>query len=143
MYNYQPPNFIQRPDERWTVGAMGHYNFNDALELYSEISYMDNVSDAQIAPSGAFFVTNTLPCGNPLLSAQQFQQLCGQFGLTAADTQTVYIGRRNVEGGFRTNLTNHTSNRIVFGARGEINDAWSYDVHLNTGRVVLAQDVPE
>ena len=139
LYNYQPPNFIQRPDERYTVGAIGHYNFNDALELYAEVSYMDDLSDAQIAPSGAFFVTNTLPCGNPFLSAQQFQQLCGQFGLTTADTQTVYIGRRNVEGGFRTNLTTHTSNRIVVGARGEINDAWGYDVHVNTGRVRLAQ----
>jgi len=139
LYNYQPPNFIQRPDERYTVGALGHYRFNDAFEAYAEISYMDDVSDAQIAPSGAFFVTNTLPCGNPLLSAQQFQRLCGDFGLTTADTQTVYIGRRNVEGGFRTNLTTHTSNRIVLGARGEITDAWSYDVHVNTGRVKLAQ----
>ena len=139
LYNYQPPNFIQRPDERYTVGALGHYRFNDALEAYAEISYMDDVSDAQIAPSGAFFVTSTLPCGNPLLSAQQFQVLCGDYGLTAADTQTVYIGRRNVEGGFRTNLTTHVSNRIVVGARGEINDAWSYDAHVNTGRVKLAQ----
>ena len=139
LYNYQPPNFIQRPDERYTVGAIGHYRFNDAFEAYAEVSYMDDVSDAQIAPSGAFFVTSTLPCGNPLLSAQQFQVLCGDYGLTTADTQTVYIGRRNVEGGFRTNLTTHVSNRIVVGARGEITDAWSYDVHVNTGRVKLAQ----
>ena len=70
-------------------------------------------------------MTSSLSCGNPLLSPQQFDQLCGQFGLTTADTQTVYIGRRNVEGGFRTNLTTHVSNRIVVGARGEINDAKS------------------
>ena len=139
LYNYQPPNFIQRPDERYTVGALGHYRFNDAFEAYAEVSYMDDVSDAQIAPSGAFFVTSTLPCGNPLLSAQQFQVLCGDYGLTAADTQTVYIGRRNVEGGFRTNLTTHVSNRIVVGARGDITDAWSYDAHVMSGRVKLAQ----
>jgi outer membrane receptor protein involved in Fe transport len=139
LYNYQPPNFIQRPDERWTVGALGHYRVNDAFEVYGEVSFMDDVSDAQIAPSGAFFVTNTLSCGNPLMSAQQFDQLCGQFGLTAADTQTVYIGRRNVEGGFRTNLTRHSSSRIVAGARGEINEAWSYDLHVNTAQVSLSQ----
>ena len=139
LYNYQPPNHLQRPDERWVVGALGHYNFNDSFEVYSEVSFMEDTSDSQIAPSGAFFVTNTLPCGNPFLSAQQFDQLCGQFGLTTADTQTVYIGRRNVEGGNRTNLTSHTSNRIVVGARGEISDAWSYDVHLNTSQVTLSQ----
>ena len=139
LYNYQPPNHLQRPDERRTVGALGHYNFNDSLEVYGEVSFMDDKSNAQIAPSGAFFITNTLPCGNPLLSAQQFDQLCGQFGLTTADTQLVYIGRRNVEGGFRANDTRHTSNRMVFGVRGEINDAWSYDAHLNTSAVTIAQ----
>ena len=139
LYNYQPPNHLQRPDTRITVGAMGHYNISDAFEVYSEVSFMDNNANSQIAPSGAFFVTSTLPCGNPLLSAQQFQQLCGQWGLTAADTQTVYIGRRNVEGGFRQNDTRHTSNRIVVGARGEINDAWSYDLYVNTSSVTLAQ----
>jgi outer membrane receptor protein involved in Fe transport len=139
LYNYQPPNHLQRPDERITVGAMGHYNFNDSFEVYSEISFMDNKANSQIAPSGAFFVTSTLNCGNPLMSAQQFQQLCGQFGLTAADTQTVYTGRRNVEGGFRQNDTRHTSNRIVVGARGEINEAWSYDVYGNFSQVTLAQ----
>jgi outer membrane receptor protein involved in Fe transport len=139
LYNYQPPNHLQRPDERITVGALGYFTFNDAFEVYAEISYMDDKSVAQIAPSGAFFVTNSLPCGNPLLSAQQFDQLCGQFGLTTADTQTVYIGRRNVEGGFRQDTQRNTANRIVIGARGEINEAWSYDVHGNFGQVAHSQ----
>ena len=139
LYNYQPPNHLQRPDERITVGALGYYRFNDAFEAYAEISYMDDKSVAQIAPSGAFFVTNSLSCGNPLLSAQQFDQLCGQFGLTAADTQTVYIGRRNVEGGFRQDTQRNTASRIVVGARGDINEAWSYDVHGNFGQVAHSQ----
>jgi outer membrane receptor protein involved in Fe transport len=138
VYNYQPPNHLQRPDERVTVGAMGHYNFSDALEMYAEVSYHDNKGVAQIAPSGAFFVTSTLPCGNPFLSAQQFQQLCGQFGLTTADIQNVYLGRRNVEGGFRQDTKRNTSNRIVLGARGEINEAWSYDVHVNGSQVAYS-----
>jgi outer membrane receptor protein involved in Fe transport len=139
VYNYQPPNHLQRPDERITVGAIGHYTFSDAFEVYSEISYMDNQSVAQIAPSGAFFVTSTLPCGNPFLSAQQFDQLCGQFGLTTDDIQTVYLGRRNVEGGFRQDTQRNTANRIVLGARGEINEAWSYDIHGNFGQVAHSQ----
>lgn len=139
LYNYQPPNHLQRPDERRTVGALGHYTFGEELEFYSEISFMDDKSNAQIAPSGAFFVTNSLSCGNPLLSQQQFDLLCGNFGLTANDRQTVYIGRRNVEGGFRQNDIRHTASRIVVGARGELTDAWSYDVYLNTSQVTLAQ----
>jgi outer membrane receptor protein involved in Fe transport len=138
LYNYQPPNHLQRPDERVTVGAVGHYNFNDSLEVYSEISYMDDKSVAQIAPSGNFFRTGTLNCDNPLFSAQQFDALCGQFGLGPDDDQIVYTGRRNVEGGFRQDTNRHTSSRIVIGARGEINEAWSYDVHGNFGQVAFS-----
>jgi outer membrane receptor protein involved in Fe transport len=138
-YNYQPPNHYQRPDERITVGALGFYTLNDALEVYAEVSFMDDKSVAQIAPSGAFFVTSTLSCGNPFLSAQQFDQLCGQFGLTTNDIQNVYLGRRNVEGGFRQDTQRNTSSRIVLGARGEINDAWSYDIHGNFGQVSHSQ----
>ena len=135
LYNFQPPNHLQRPDERITVGALGHFTISDALEVYAEISYMDDKSVAQIAPSGNFFRTNTLNCNNPLLSPQQFDAICGQFGLTTADTQTVYIGRRNVEGGNRQSTVRHTSNRVVLGARGEINDTWSYDAYANFGQV--------
>ena len=142
LYNFQPPNHIQRPDERVTVGAIGHYNFNDSFEVYSEVSYMDDKSVAQIAPSGNFFRTNQLNCNNPLFSPQQYQALCGDFGIAPVDPvtgepnfQTVYTGRRNVEGGFRQDTARHTASRIVAGARGEINDAWSYDVHLNTSQV--------
>jgi outer membrane receptor protein involved in Fe transport len=139
LYNYQPPNHLQRPDERRTVGALGHYNVSDAFEVYAEVSFMDDVSNAQIAPSGAFFVTSSIPCGNPLMSAQQFDRICTQYGLTAADSTPVYIGRRNVEGGFRNDDVRHTASRIVVGARGEINDAWSYDIHGNFGQVTLGR----
>jgi outer membrane receptor protein involved in Fe transport len=139
LYNYQPPNHLQRPDERRTVGALGHYSVSDALEVYAEVSYMDDVSNAQIAPSGAFFITNEIPCGNPLMSAQQFDRICTQYGLTTADISPVYIGRRNVEGGFRNDDVRHTASRIVVGARGEINDAWSYDIHGNFGHVNLGR----
>ncbi|RLQ22161.1 TonB-dependent receptor [Seongchinamella sediminis] len=128
-YNYGPLNYFQRPDERYTAGAFGRYEINEHVETYTELMFMDDRSVSQIAPSGAFFVTDTLACGNPLLSDQQFEQLCGQFGLTEDDIQTAYLGRRNVEGGPRQQDLRHTSFRGVFGLRGDINDTWSYDVY--------------
>ena len=129
LYNYGPLNYYQRPDERYTFGGVAHYEINRAAEVYSEVGFMNNRTVAQIAPSGAFFVTNTLPCSNPFLSEQQFDAVCGSLGLTADDTQTVFIGRRNVEGGPRQSDLTHTTWRGVFGVRGDINDAWSYDVY--------------
>jgi outer membrane receptor protein involved in Fe transport len=99
--------------------------------------FMDNRSQSQIAPSGAFFVTNSIPCGNPLLSDQQFEQLCGQFGLTEEDTQIAYLGRRNIEGGPRGDDLRHTTFRIVAGARGDINDTWRYDAYLQYSEVSM------
>jgi outer membrane receptor protein involved in Fe transport len=139
LYNYQPPNYFQRPDERIIAGATGHYSFSEALDVFAEMSYMDDKTVAQIAPSGAFFVTTTIPCGNPLLSAQQFQLLCGDFNLTAADTQSVLLGRRNVEGGFRQDTLRHTSSRVVVGARGDINETWSYEAYANFGQSAVSE----
>ena len=128
-YNYGPLNYYQRPDERYTGGAFGRYQMNEHAEAYMEVMFMDDRTVSQIAPSGAFFITNTLPCGNPLLSDQQFEQMCGQFGKTEDDIQTVYLGRRNVEGGPRQQDLRHTNFRGVFGLRGDINDTWRYDFY--------------
>ena len=120
LFNYAPSNYFQRPDRRWTAGLFAHYDLHDQIEAYTEFMFMDNRSVAQIAPSGAFFVTDTLGCGNPFLSQQQFEALCGAYGLTRDDSQQVFIGRRNVEGGNRQNDLHHTSYRGVFGLRGDL-----------------------
>lgn len=139
LYNYAPDNFFQRPDERYTGGAFAHYDINEHVEVYSELMFMDDRSNAQIAPSGAFFVTSELSCGNPLMSEQQFQVLCADNGLTAEDTTPTFIGRRNVEGGFRNDDIRHTSFRGVFGLRGDINETWRYDFYGQYSEVSMEQ----
>jgi outer membrane receptor protein involved in Fe transport len=132
-YNFAPLNYYMRPDERITFGALGHYAFGESLEVYFETHLMQYKSDAQIAESGNFYATESLYCGNPMLSAQQFELLCAQYNLTTNDWQTVWIGRRNVEGGPRTNIFEHESARGVLGARGAIGSHWSYDLFANYG----------
>ncbi len=129
IYNYGPLNFYQRPDERYTAGALGRYQINEHVETYGELSFMDNQTLSQIAPSGSFFLSPTISCSNPLLSDQQVQAICGDYGLGADDSQTVTIGRRNVEGGPRQQDLRHTTFRGVFGFRGEINETWRYDIY--------------
>ena len=137
FYNYGPLNHFQRPDERYTGGLFGHYEFADELEVYTEVQFMDDRSLAQIAPSGAFFVTSQIPCENPLLSQQQFDTLgCTSVNDVAAPW---YIGRRNVEGGPRFDDLRHTSLRLLAGVRGDINDQWSYDVFMNSSRMRFSQ----
>ena len=51
-YNYAPLNHYQRPDERFTGGMFGHYEVNEHFEAYMEFQFMDDRTNAQIAPSG-------------------------------------------------------------------------------------------
>jgi outer membrane receptor protein involved in Fe transport len=135
LFNYGPSNYFQRPDRRWTAGLFAHYDLHDKVETYAEFMFMDNRSVAQIAPSGAFFVTNSLHCGNAFLSRQQFDALCGAYGLTRDDRQQVFIGRRNVEGGNRQHDLRHTSYRGVFGLRGQLSENWRYDLYYQYAEV--------
>lgn len=140
QYNYGPLNYFQRPDERYTYGAFGHYQINDKAEAYAQVMAADYSTVAQIAPSGDFFSTSTINCGNPLLSAQQSAAIGCSAGDIAADTVTdMYIGRRNVEGGGRQDDLNLNSFRTVIGVRGEINPAWTYDVAGQYSKVRLSR----
>lgn len=128
QYNYGPLNYYQRPDERYTAGAFARYQINEHVETYTELMFMDNQTNAQIAPSGSFFLTVPVACSNPLLSDQQVGAICGDYGLGPTDTQDVLVGRRNVEGGPRNQDLRHTSFRGVLGFRGDINETWRYDL---------------
>ncbi|MDE2464656.1 MAG: TonB-dependent receptor [Alphaproteobacteria bacterium] len=140
QYNYGPLNYFQRPDTRYSFGAFSHYKVNDHVEVYSQLMFTNYETLAQIAPSGDFFRTNTINCGNPLLSSSQLTDI----GCTAADIAAnsnvgMYIGRRNVEGGPRIDDLQYTSYRAILGFRGEITKGWNYDVSGQYAKVLLSE----
>jgi len=128
VYNYAPHNFMQRPDEKYLAGGFVNYEWNRHFEAYANVMFMDDYTDAQIAPSGNFGNTDQLNCDNPMLSPQQRQLLCTNAGYGPNDMANVLILRRNVEGGPRVAQLRHTAFRLAAGLKGEINDAWSYNV---------------
>ena len=127
VYNYAPDNFMQRPDKRWAGGGFLNYTWHQAAQGYAEVMYMDDYTDAQIAPSGDFGNTSFVNCDNPMLSAQQRQLLCTNNGWGPHDLAEVTILRRNVEGGGRVAQLRHTNIRISAGLKGELSRAWNYD----------------
>jgi iron complex outermembrane recepter protein len=160
-YNYGALNYMQRPDVRWTGGYEAHYQAAPWADVYSSFMFMDDHTLAQIAPSGLFLGTgrNLLPsavagtkpayvevnCSNPLMTAQENQDLCGLAGsgVYASGPEAgrydgsgniypgqalLYIGRRDIEGGNRIDDLRHTSYRMVTGVKGDLDQNWSYDV---------------
>jgi iron complex outermembrane receptor protein len=139
-YNFAPLNYIQRPDQRYTAGEFSHYEISNSLDLYSSFMFMDDNSTGQIAPSGSFLgdVNFAIPCNDPLLSAAQANTLCGASAGTSTIANAI-IGRRDVEGGPRTQTTEHMDFRFVIGARGDIGDGWHYDISDEFSRSLLSE----
>jgi iron complex outermembrane receptor protein len=100
---------------------------------------MDDHTVAQIAPSGIFGSTFNISCTNPMLSAQEVQQICGQFGYVGSNPNVIIL-KRNVEGGNRQDDLRHTDYRAVVGLKGDLNDAWHYDVYAQYGASILAEE---
>lgn len=135
-YNYAPVNHFMRPDTRYSLGAFLNYEANDNFKPYMETSFTSDRTRAQIAESGTFFNTYyEIPLNSPTISDTQRAQIAARFGLDpATDSFGAYIGKRNVEGGPRTDILEHQAFRIVIGAEGDINDDWSYDVSYQHGQ---------
>jgi iron complex outermembrane receptor protein len=152
-YNFAPENYYQVPNERWTMGTFVNYEINSHATAYMEAMFTRNTSEAQIAESGDFGNGSIIPCNDPLLTAAEQSFICSPAnlaaqgnlnltypGATAGSSITtpaalLYILRRNVEGGPRIATFSTDAAREVFGVRGDINDAWSYDVYAQHSSV--------
>ena len=129
-FNYGPYNFLQRPDTHYNLGVMGHYEINPMADVYTQLMFMDDFSESQVAPGGIFYGTNfTVPCNNPYLTPAELTTFCG--GSNSAATNFVLRpGKRNVEGGGRDQTLHHQDYRLQIGVRGQLDKVWSYDTYI-------------
>ncbi|HET9106146.1 MAG TPA: TonB-dependent receptor [Steroidobacteraceae bacterium] len=139
-YNFGPANFFQRPDERYLAGALMHYTFNPHATFYSDTMFMDDQSLAQIAPSATFFNAFKVNCNNPFLSPSEVTSWCTDEGLGPNGFASMYIGRRNIEGGARVDNLEHVEFLENLGLKGQINSAWTYDAHFQYGFTDLLEN---
>ncbi|MDQ7017798.1 MAG: TonB-dependent receptor [Robiginitomaculum sp.] len=127
-FNFNPFNFMQRPSEKFNFTTMAHYEIKPNLEAYLDLSLTDNQTNAQIAPSGTFAAHNpSIPCSNPFFGSGP-GSFFDAFGCTGPnDNATVFILRRDVEGGPRNSDLNLTTFRMVGGFRGTLKDNIDWD----------------
>ncbi|WP_229408535.1 TonB-dependent receptor domain-containing protein [Massilia yuzhufengensis] len=139
QYNFGPLNYFRRPSERFTFSSFSRYDISEQMRLYTEASFHDDSTVAQIAPSGLFGFdasgANAIRFENPFLSPAWKRDL----GLTGpGDTADALIFRRNVEGGGRRDDQRHTSYRGVVGLKGDVGN-WTYDAFLQAGKVLYSE----
>jgi outer membrane receptor protein involved in Fe transport len=142
-YNYGGLSYLQRAAERYTAGAFLNYDINDKTNVYSDFMYARNTSSANYGPSGLFtYTAANVSCANPLLTPTEVGILCAPaavaanhlaFPNTPAGSVNLYVGRRAVENGPRSD--NYLSNafREKVGVKGSWIDGLSYDLYGQVG----------
>ena len=138
-YNYAPSNYLQLPQERYNLSAFATYEVNEHLELYGRGVYANNVVDSQLAPTPAG-VTLTVDLADPNIPADLLALITNDPASNNGDgTGTIRTSRRYEEIGTRNSLRDTSSFQLVFGARGDINENWSYDAFANYSRSSISQ----
>jgi iron complex outermembrane recepter protein len=145
--------YAQRQDTRYSAGLSLHLAINETVKPYLDVSFMNDRTLTQIAPSGLFQGSDTLTsngtyfvnCSNPLLSAQEAATICTPSQIVAdkanpgSVSADLDIGRRNIEGGGRESTYEHVNYRAVAGANGKLSEAWTYDGYLLYYHTSLSQ----
>ena len=135
-YNFGPRNFFQRPSERYNLYGKAYYEIMDGHEVFADVSYINNTSDAQIAETASFGIgAYSINCANPYIQNTPGLALTDIFGCDAdaIANNTIVSGitasHRNVEGGPRNSRLENSAWRIVTGLRGSFaDDIWGYEV---------------
>jgi len=138
-FNYAPDNFLQLPQERFLISAMGHYDISEKAKAYTEVTFTRNQVDQELAPTPAFLGSLEVNPDSPFFAPDVQQALNGVRSDTNGDGVVngmdnaflPFIGRRMVENGPRQALNTRNGNRILIGLEGQINDNWSYDTYLS------------
>ncbi len=147
FYNYAPVNFLQLPQERFTISTAANYEINESAEVYMEARFANNTVPQELAPTPAFvFSTFTLD-GNPFIDAAAQQVISGAIGLGVDtdgdgidDEARALVRRRLVEVGPRQGTDRRNTFQLVGGIRGAISSNWDYDASFSFGRTQNASN---
>ena len=145
-FNFNPQNYYVTPMDRQQFTALANYVISDRAEVYAEVFHTRSDVAQNLASSGTFFNSFTVPIGNPYIPAAARQQLCTAFAIAAADCvvggttpMTLSIGRRMVELGPRIGNFENKTSQFTLGLKGSINPTWGYDAYYSRGEADQAR----
>ncbi len=149
LYNFGPVNYLQVPQERFTVYGKAQYEINENFQPYLEAQFVNNRVDTQLAPTP---IGNSTPFGDgslgeslqvhafsPFLSADAQAALQSLDGDGDGYVSVPTFGRRFLETGPRINSDDRNAFRIVGGMKGNITGNWEYDGYYSYARTKNSQ----
>ncbi len=128
-YNFAPVNYLQTPQKRFSLSALGKYEINDNVEVFAEAFYVNSRVNLQLAetPATNIFVNPLSPVLTPAAQALA----AGRPNPLAPLT----FRRRMTEVGPRIQNYDFSVMQLNVGLRGEITDNWDYELYYGYGRV--------
>ena len=139
-FNFNPLNYYITPLDRQQATALANYTINDHAQVYAEMTYTRSTVVSNLAPSGTFFNTFSIPIGNPYIPAAARADICTNYNIPAANCVvgdptefSVDIGRRFVELGPRINDFRNKTAQLTAGLTGNIMGSWNYDAYISRG----------
>lgn len=156
VFNFNPFNYYQTPQERFGATAIGYYELAENVEAYARVVYSSTNVTQQIAPSGIFGNSYYVPLANPFLTAQaqttlinsantartagtlpatSWRDLNANGVVDAADDLRLVIRRRTGELGARSSTYDNNMFQFTLGLRGEFMDNWNWNAYLQQGQV--------
>jgi iron complex outermembrane recepter protein len=157
-FNFNPYNYYQTPQERYSSTAIARYDINDHVEAYARATFAATNIRQQIAPSGVFGNLFLVPLSNPYLPVAARNTIIAQAeafraggGLTtgrwvdvnnngvvdAADKLQLSIRRRTVELGERSTTFDNNTFQFVAGLKGDLGTFlpdWTWDTSVQMGQ---------
>ena len=146
LYNFNPPNYFVTPLERTQFSALGSFRINDYAEAYADLSYTRSDVTLNLAPTGTFNNSYTVPIGNPYIPAAMRAQICTALAGTSraitncnvgsTETVAMQVNRRITENGPRINTYENQTAQYTVGVKGTlpILSNWGYDAYISSGK---------
>lgn len=145
LFNFNPDNFYQGPIDRYQLMAMGNYEINNHFDVYLSTLYVTNTVGIQLASSGTFANTFSVPIGNGFIPEPARQQLCANRNIAPADCVAggttivpLSVNRRITELGPRINQFDNETFQYTLGTRGDLFAGFTYDLYYQRGRSTQA-----
>lgn len=159
VFNFNPFNYYQTPQERYTGFVTANYEFAEEVDVYSRFTYSNVTVSQQIAPSGTFGQPFSVPVSNPFFSDQALNTILtaanasvaagaltpGTVGTSswldqngnnivdAGDYLPMVLRRRTLELGPRSENFDTDHFQFVAGVRGDFMEDFNYDVAVQYG----------
>jgi len=142
-YNYAPSNYLQIPQERYSIYGNVSYDLTDSIEAYAQAVFVTSQTEQLLAPTPVF-TTLTINLDNPFLAGDT-EALAALTEISnnqsnpdsdgnGVNDAVVTAGRRFLETGGRLSDVRNDSFQVNSGLRGSFSETWDWDLFASFGQ---------